>query len=38
MPKPMKVAEKSKDFKGSIKRLFNNLNTWKYFLILSLSL
>ena len=38
MPKPMKVAEKSKDFKGSITRLFNSLNTWKYFLIISLCL
>ena len=38
MPKPMSVPQKSKDFKGSIKRLFNSLNTWKYFLILSLGL
>ena len=35
---PMKVAEKSRDFKGSIKRLFNSLNTFKYFLIISLIL
>ena len=35
---PMSVSEKSKDFKGSIKRLFNNLSTWKYFLIISLVL
>ena len=35
---PMKVSEKSRDFKGSIKRLFNNLSTWKYFLIISLVL
>ena len=32
------VPEQSRDFKGSIKRLFNNLNTWKYFLIISLVL
>ena len=32
------VPEQSRDFKGSIKRLFNNLNTWKYFLIISLML
>ena len=39
MPRPMRgVPEKSKDFKGSITRLFNNLNTWKYFLVLSLGL
>ena len=35
---PMKVNEKSRDFKGSIKRLFNSLNNWKYFLIISLIL
>ena len=38
MHKPMSVPQKSKDFKGSIKRLFNSLNNWKYFLILSLGL
>lgn len=40
MPRPMKggVPEKSKDFKGSIKRLFNSLNKWKYLLIISLVL
>ena len=42
MPRPggpnRGVPEKSRDFKGSIKRLFNNLNTWKYFLIISLVL
>ena len=32
------VPEKSRDFKGSIKRLFNSLNSWKYFLIISLVL
>ena len=35
---PMKVSEKSRDFKGSIKRLFNSLNRWKYLLIISLML
>ncbi|MBQ2947214.1 MAG: ABC transporter ATP-binding protein [Bacilli bacterium] len=35
---PMNVSEKSRDFKGSITRLFNNLSTWKYFLIISLVL
>jgi len=35
---PMRVAEKSRDFKGSVTRLFNNLSTWKYFLIISLGL
>ena len=38
MPKPMKVAEKSKDFKGSIKRLFKSLNNWKYMVLISLIL
>jgi len=32
------VPEKSRDFKGSIKRLFHSLNTWKYFLVVSLVL
>ena len=32
------VPEQSRDFKGSIKRLFNSLNTWKYFLFISLIL
>ena len=35
---PMRAAEKSRDFKAAIKRLFNSLNTWKYFLIISLIL
>lgn len=35
---PMNVSEKSRDFKGSITRLFDNLSTWKYFLIISLVL
>ena len=39
MPRPMRgVPEKSKDFKGSIKRLFNSLNKWRYLLIISLIL
>ena len=32
------VPEKSRDFKGSIKKLFNSLNTWRYFLVISLML
>ena len=37
MPRMMRgVPEKSKDFKGSIKRLFKSLNKWKYLLIFSL--
>ena len=32
------VPEKSKDFVGSIKRLFNSLNKWRYFLVFSLTL
>lgn len=41
MPRPMRgggAPEKSKDFKGSIKRLFNSLNKWKYLLIISIVL
>ncbi len=39
MPRPMRrVPEKSKDFKGSIKRLFNSLNKWRFLLIISLML
>ena len=40
MPRPgrMGVADKSKDFKGSIKRLFNNLDRWRKLLILSMLL
>ena len=30
--------EKSKDFKGSIIRLFNSLNNWKYLLVFALIL
>ena len=32
------VPSKSRDFKGSLKRLFNNLSKWKYLLIISLFL
>jgi len=41
MPRPMRhsgAPEKSKDFAGSIKRLFNSLNKWKYLLIISILL
>ncbi len=40
MPRPVRmgVADKSKDFKGSIKRLFNNLDRWRKLLILSMLL
>ena len=39
MPRPNRgVPEKSKDFKGSIKRLFKSLKSFKYFVILSLIL
>ncbi len=42
MPRPMGanrgVPETSKDFGGSIKRLFNSLNKWRYLLIFSLLL
>ena len=32
------IPEKSKDFKGSIKRLFNSLNNWRYLLVFALAL
>lgn len=35
---PMRVGEKSKDFKGSIKRLINTLGRWRKLLILSMLL
>lgn len=39
MPRPMGgIPEKSKDFKGSIKRLFNSLNKWRLLLVISLIL
>ncbi len=40
MPRPMRrgIPEKSRDFKGSIKRLFLSLNKWRYLLIISLIL
>jgi len=37
-PRGGKMPEKSKDFKGSIKRLFNSLNNFKYLLIFALIL
>ena len=40
MPRPggMRVADKSKDFKGSMLRLFNNLDKWRNLLIISMIL
>ena len=39
MPRPQRgIPEKSKDFKGSIKRLFKSLNNWRYLVIISLIL
>jgi len=40
MPRPMgpRVEEKSKDFKGSMNRLFKSLKPWKYIMILALIL
>ncbi len=41
MPRPMgrgRIPEKSKNFRGSIKRLFNSLNKWRYLLVISLIL
>jgi ATP-binding cassette subfamily B protein len=39
MPRPQRgVPEKSKDFKGSIKRLFKSLDNWRYLVIISLIL
>ena len=40
MPRPgrMRATEKSKDFKGSIKRLLSNLRPWKVLMILALTL
>ena len=40
MPRPGKnmVHEKSKDFKGSMKRLIGNLRPWKFIMFLSLFL
>ncbi|MBR1718459.1 MAG: ABC transporter ATP-binding protein, partial [Bacilli bacterium] len=32
----MNVEEKSKDFKGSMIRLFQNLNQWRFFLVISI--
>lgn len=39
MPRPNRgVPEKSRDFKGAIKRLFNSLNKWRYLLVFCLVL
>jgi len=38
MPRPGRINEKSKDFKGSMKRLFNSLSNWRYILIIALFL
>ncbi len=39
MPRPIRRPnEKSKNFKGSIKRLFQSLNKWRYLLIIALIL
>ena len=40
MPRPggMRVADKSKDFKGSMLRLFNNLDKWRNLLIICMIL
>ena len=38
MPKPNRNFEKSKDFKGSMLRLFKSLDKWKYLLCFSLLL
>ena len=42
MPRPMgprdRIPEKSKDFKESMKRLFNSLNNWRYLLVFALVL
>jgi len=41
MPRPMgrgNIPEKSRDFKGSIKRLFHSLNKWRYLLVMALLL
>jgi len=40
MPRPGrgKVAEKSKDFSGSMKRLLKSLNSWKFIMIFALTL
>ena len=35
---PMKVGEKSKDFKGTMIKLFKSLNKWKSLVIISLLL
>ena len=37
-PGKMRVTEKSKDFKGSMKRLLSNLQPWKILMFLALTL
>ena len=39
MPRPnRRIPEKSRDFKGAMKRLFANLKEWKFLMILALVL
>ena len=38
MPRPRGIPEKSKDFKGSIKKLFNSLDKWRVPLIIVVEL
>ena len=38
MPRPPRVAEKSKDFFGSMKRLLKSLNPWKFIMTMALVL
>lgn len=38
MPRGPRRPEKSKDFKGSLKRLFNSLDKWRYLLVVALIL
>ena len=35
MPRPGQSAEKAKDFKGTIVRLFKNLDKWRYMLVIA---
>ena len=38
MPRPGRVPEKSKDFKGSMKKIIKSLSPWRIMIIISLSL
>ena len=38
MPRPHEKVEKSKDFKGSIRKIFKSLSPWHFLLIISLTL